>query len=436
MDKFKLVKGKARLDVTEDVLPALPARKVFVGLPAYEGKRCVTSEVSLMFAQQVFWMNRIGYELEYETKCPYVSMARNNIVSKFMEREEFTELLFIDSDVGFPPEAFKGLLDCDVDVAAGVYPKKSDNANDWPVVLKTTPEGLPIVKEGLLLAEGAPTGFMKIKRHVIEKMQQAYPELRYLDGLTGRISYDLFGCGVRYYDPETGIGRWYGDDFGFCDLWERIGGEVWIAPNIDFEHVGAKTYKGNYQTFLLSLPQAEEAAPIQKALHIEGWMSYPELKWLYERSRDMGSVVEIGSFKGRSTAAILAGCQGKVTAVDTWKGDNDGNGTLKVLYELGDIKKEFMKNVGDSPNLEAMEMESLEAAKKVDDADFVFIDGEHTYESVKADILAWLPKTRKLIAGHDYQIGWPEVMRAVNDTLGQVTVVDTIWFKEIPQEVA
>ena len=32
----------------------------------------------------------------------------------------------------------------------------------------------------------------------------------------------------------------------------------------------------------------------------------------------------------------------------------------------------------------------------------VYIDGRHFYEGVKEDILYWLPKTKKVICGHDY----------------------------------
>jgi hypothetical protein len=410
-----------------------PARKVFVGLPAYGSMRYVAAEASLLMAQQIFWMNRISYEFEWETKCPYVSMARNNLVARFIQKPEFTELVFLDADVGFRPEAFKGLLECDVDVVAGVYPKKNEDGNDWPIVLKTTPEGYPIVRDGLLLGNGLPTGFMKIKRHVIEKMMEAYPELRFLDGNTGRFTYDLFGCGVRDYDPVKKIGRWYGDDFGFCDLWQRIGGEVWVAPNIDFEHVGTKIYRGNYHKYLTSQPKAEDVAPIEKALRIEGWMSVKELLWLYETARGMESIAEIGSYKGKSTAALLAGCPGKVTAIDHWKGSLDSNGVTQNLLEIEDGYAAFMENVGSAANLKIMKMSSLEAAGKLNGTvfDLVFIDGEHTYEAAKADGQTWLPKARKIIAFHDYSEKWPGVIQAVKEMFGEVKVIDTIAYVDL-----
>ncbi|MHA1482503.1 MAG: glycosyltransferase [Candidatus Heimdallarchaeaceae archaeon] len=53
---------------------------------------------------------------------------------------------------------------------------------------------------------------------------------------------------------------------------------------------------------------------------IEGWMTFPELQFLYKKSKEMKSICEVGSWKGRSTHALLTGCKGKVTAVDHFNG--------------------------------------------------------------------------------------------------------------------
>jgi predicted O-methyltransferase YrrM len=49
--------------------------------------------------------------------------------------------------------------------------------------------------------------------------------------------------------------------------------------------------------------------------------------------------------------------------------------------------------------------------------DFVYIDGNHDYEHVKADIEHYYPLVRSggIIGGHDFRDSFPGVMRAVNE---------------------
>ncbi len=164
---------------------------------------------------------------------------------------------------------------------------------------------------------------------------------------------------------------------------------------------------------------------------IPGEMLRGELNWLFKTAKNMNSIVEVGSWKGRSTHALLSGCQGIVYAVDHFKGSKTGQGNCtpeKAAQE--DIFQEFLKNVGHFQNLKVYKMDSLEAAKKFKNksVDMVFIDGDHSFESVKADIEAWLPKARKLICGHDYNESSPGVKQAVKGKFGYVRTVYNIWF--------
>ena len=77
-------------------------------------------------------------------------------------------------------------------------------------------------------------------------------------------------------------------------------------------------------------------------------------------------------------------------------------------------------------------MDSLDAAKTFKDksVDMVFIDGGHEYEEVKADIEAWLPKTKKLICGHDHGGG---IERATQEIFNNVNVMELIWIIPIKE---
>jgi hypothetical protein len=65
--------------------------------------------------------------------------------------------------------------------------------------------------------------------------------------------------------------------------------------------------------------------------------------------------------------------------------------------------------------------------------DVIFIDANHSYESVKNDIDLWLPKVKPggVLSGHDYSIAFFGVIQAVNEKLGSDNIViksDATWF--------
>ena len=140
-------------------------------------------------------------------------------------------------------------------------------------------------------------------------------------------------------------------------------------------------------------------------MHLPGWVHPDELTWLRATAATMGSVTEIGSMYGRSAFALLGGCPGPVYCVDPW--DDPGR------------YRSFLDNCGHFPNLRAIRGRSPHAADQVPDVDMVFIDGNHEHTAVLADIQAWLPKTRKLICGHDYNhAGYPGIRVVVDAIFG------------------
>jgi predicted O-methyltransferase YrrM len=78
-------------------------------------------------------------------------------------------------------------------------------------------------------------------------------------------------------------------------------------------------------------------------------------------------------------------------------------------------------------------MTTNEASKLFEDGslDGVFIDADHSYEAVKQDIQNWLPKIRVggILAGHDYNSTFQEVMKAVNELLHGFGLYGQCWIK-------
>jgi len=128
-----------------------------------------------------------------------------------------------------------------------------------------------------------------------------------------------------------------------------------------------------------------------------------------------GSVVaEIGTYVGDTTVSaskLVKQKEGTYIAVDWFKGSPNTTGDHQHEELNGkkviDVFKENIKQADTEDIITIYNMTSLEAADKIPDAsiDICFIDADHHYENVKADILAFLPKIKPdgIICGHDFE---------------------------------
>jgi len=355
----------------------------------------------------------------------YIDRSRNACVKKFLESDA-TDLLFVDADLAFDNDAMEQIIKYDKPIVAGAYRLKQIFEH-YPVIIDFDRENNNCKDEetGLVWVESAPTGFMRIQRNVFEKMINHYKPVKDTHGML-----HFFETGMRVFND----GQWWGEDTAFCKKWTDIGGDVMVEPRLNFTHIGGREYKGNFHEHLMGR-SVKELDSVDEG--IPGWMSPAEQEVLREFARESDSVVEIGSWKGRSTKEFLDNCKGTVYAVDHF------SGTESDLTELGsvglNIYDEFTKNVGHYKNLEVLIGDSLTVAEKFNGTkvDTVFIDAGHTYEDCKSDIEAWLPKCKKRICGHDYVKDHMGVIEAVNEKFGEARVktVDSIWWVDLEEEL-
>ncbi len=177
----------------------------------------------------------------------------------------------------------------------------------------------------------------------------------------------------------------------------------------------------------LGLPWSEACARY-KLMDIEGWMSDVELRYLYETAKAMGggTAVEIGSFMGRSTCAILAGFAegrgGRLVVVDTFTGQG-GSREAEVKANGGSdwVKGKFLANIKarglPMPFIYQGDSREVFGRFRKESVDWIFIDGNHTYDGLYEDLRCWVQNVKRdgLVSGHDYHETWPDVIRAVTD---------------------
>jgi len=244
-----------------------PRTHIVIGTPCFGG------QVTSLFASSLLKLQHVlGQQKEIDLTVlmlggdALIPRARQNIVAQFMETAEATHLLFIDADIGFEPEQVFRLLSFNSDMSAAIYPTKridwdkvraaaqSGKANLDKAALSYVMEFVPLkeaaLKNGFAKVRFAGTGFLMIKRDVIVRMVERYPELKYSRENRAEDSlkdspwrYALFNCII---DTTTGV--YLSEDFSFCRRWTDMGGEIWADLQSRLTHTGPISLVGDAAT--------------------------------------------------------------------------------------------------------------------------------------------------------------------------------------------
>jgi len=155
---------------------------------------------------------------------------------------------------------------------------------------------------------------------------------------------------------------------------------------------------------------------------LEGWLFPDEGAWLFKAARLLppdANIVEIGSYKGRSTCCLALGCRGTrrhVFAIDSF----DGGPNLPKANSLPQFQ-ENLNRIGVAEFVTPIVSLSADAANAWSQPiHFLFVDGSHLYEDVMSDFRSFFPHvvTGGVVAFHDVaNETWPDVGRAWNETI-------------------
>ncbi|MDQ0246209.1 putative O-methyltransferase YrrM [Bacillus fengqiuensis] len=170
---------------------------------------------------------------------------------------------------------------------------------------------------------------------------------------------------------------------------------------------------------------------------IEGWLNGEGIENLYTYAlkAPTSTIVEIGSWKGKSTSCLALAVkdrgEGKVYAIDTWKGSSEHQEVLKN-YAEDQLYREFLENMSRLNLLDVIEpirMDSIESSRVwplKQKIGLLYIDGSHEYELVKKDFEFWSP----FVAEEGYIIfddvpSWPGPTRLVGELPKWYKQIDT-----------
>ena len=151
------------------------------------------------------------------------------------------------------------------------------------------------------------------------------------------------------------------------------------------------------------------------------------------------TMIEIGSFIGESTIMFARNFK-HVIAIDPFLPNYDPKDPTSK-FNFDDVFEEFQNRIKEKKEkVTIYRLMSHDAVKELNSKtyDFIYIDGLHTYDGVKNDIINYLPLVKKggMIGGHDYGTKHPHligVTEAVNEMLGEPDKVfeDNSWIKKV-----
>ena len=202
----------------------------------------------------------IAYSISTLFNESLVTRARNTCVAFMMGNPAATHLMFVDADIEWQASSVLKLASLDKDVIGGTYPKKTIN---WQKVqlqaMKDAAKAQgqfihtagadfvinakPGQKGEVIEVEDIGTGFLMIKREVIQKMFNAYSHLKYKNTIGLDPKYDDL-C-YALFDTMLVNDHYLSEDYGFCYLWKQLGGNIYLDKSIILGHYGTYMFKGN-----------------------------------------------------------------------------------------------------------------------------------------------------------------------------------------------
>jgi len=246
--------------------------------PCY-GSTCFTQYVSsLLKTTSLFNSLGINYTIHFCNSDSLVPRARNNMIANAMVDPEMTHFIFIDADIEWNAKDILKLILADKGIIGGIYPlkhfywerlldkgilEKWQSKKESPFMTHIADEILfqncllkynfnkkekdsdIAVQNNIAEVRHIATGFMMIKREVIECMQKAFPSTKYTDDV-GYLTENGQKNAFALFDCSVEDGHYYSEDWLFCQRWINMGGKIYANVSINLNHIGVQSFQGNF----------------------------------------------------------------------------------------------------------------------------------------------------------------------------------------------
>lgn len=365
-------------------------RDIFIGIPAHDHKVSIPTLNSLVAGVYELAQAGMTMSLFCWSGDSLICHARNVILAKFLESDS-SDLVFVDHDIAWEPGTLLRMVQHKADFVSGVYRKKVDEEG-YPVNFLNKPELWADPETGLLEVADIATGFTRLSRAAVQFITDASKEFPFSHPNAPNVQ-----C-YRVFDQEYENGMYYGEDYVFCRKWRALGGRVWVDPDLKLTHCGAKDYVGSFGEWLKNRPP-QIGKFVLRGISGRPWPQVlPEVEQFANLLVEKGvkRYLEIGCRYGDTFGFIMSKLGKDATGVALdWPGadacEMDGLPVLKKTVAAYDGKLV----IGNS-----RDPDIIQQVKALGPFDAILIDGDHSYEGVKADWEAY-GGLAPIVAFHD-----------------------------------
>ena len=220
---------------------AVDTKKVHLVIAVLTGSFRPDLQFHVSYTKTIIKAQEYGVKITtvYTAGASHVGKARERALIQAMDVEGATHFLFIDDDMGWEDRLPFRMIAANVDFACAVGVRKEDKP---ALCCNFYPDGQIIHPVNRFVkVRDVGFAFVLLKRNVIERMREAYPDLAYNAGKnpdgSQKIEYALF---LDMIDDRERMS----EDYSFCRRWTAIGGEIWADRHARLIHAGRKEYSG------------------------------------------------------------------------------------------------------------------------------------------------------------------------------------------------
>ena len=210
-------------------------RKVLIATPSYDGRIDVWYANSLTKSIVLGLQNDILFQPVYMSYDALIQRARNDLLA-IAVKNDFDDIIWIDSDIEWDPEWLLKLLSYEEDVVGGTYPRKSVEET---YVVKCAPEDLVVNDKGLIPVQGLGTGFLRMSKAAFTYLWDNSEPYTH-NGEDKRWAFN-----VSIIDGDI-----ISEDIQVCQKLIEGGFQVYLDPTLTCNHIGSLKFSGNFEQWM------------------------------------------------------------------------------------------------------------------------------------------------------------------------------------------